>query len=362
MKKTGAQILCESLVREGVEVMFGFPGGAVLPLYDTFPEYPKIRHILVRHEQAAAHAADAYARATGVASVRSGFHPLDEEGLRRRGQFGLTRRQQFQIVRQHLRLVPSVFCIARRRPIPLVLHEPVRTATSPPANYPATRSARLEPDEYSALRAVAARREVSSNDLLIHALFLALADWQSRNGEGHSEAWRRIWIPVNLRTLAQRRLPAANITSIVFLDRHSRDLAEPDRLMAGIHREMQAVKDLRIGMFLVNSMRVLKFVTGSVRAMVRDDRCAATCVLSNMGAPFAHAQTAKRDGRILLGEAVLEDVEMIAPLRPYTCANLCVFEYAGRLWFTLHYDPRPLTEAQAEDLLQTFLRYVRAGS
>ena len=69
MKKTGAQILCESLVREGVDVMFGFPGGAVLPLYDTLPQYPKIRHILVRHEQGAAHAADGYARATGKAGV-----------------------------------------------------------------------------------------------------------------------------------------------------------------------------------------------------------------------------------------------------------------------------------------------------
>ena len=69
MKKTGAQILCESLLKEGVEVMFGFPGGAVLPLYDTLPQFPKLRHILVRHEQGAAHAADGYARATGKAGV-----------------------------------------------------------------------------------------------------------------------------------------------------------------------------------------------------------------------------------------------------------------------------------------------------
>ena len=69
MKKSGAQILCESLVKEGVEVIFGFPGGAVLPLYDTLPQYPQLRHILVRHEQGAAHAADAYARVTGKAGV-----------------------------------------------------------------------------------------------------------------------------------------------------------------------------------------------------------------------------------------------------------------------------------------------------
>ena len=69
MKMTGAQILCESLVREGVEVIFGFPGGAVLPLYDTLPQYPQLRHILVRHEQGAAHAADGYARVTGKVGV-----------------------------------------------------------------------------------------------------------------------------------------------------------------------------------------------------------------------------------------------------------------------------------------------------
>ncbi|MBN2186689.1 MAG: biosynthetic-type acetolactate synthase large subunit [Dehalococcoidia bacterium] len=69
MKKTGAQILCESLVREGVEVIFGILGGTILTIYDTLPEYPQLRHILVRHEQGAAHAADGYARARHKAGV-----------------------------------------------------------------------------------------------------------------------------------------------------------------------------------------------------------------------------------------------------------------------------------------------------
>jgi acetolactate synthase-1/2/3 large subunit len=69
MKLTGAQILCESLLKEGVEVIFGIPGGALLPFYDTLPQYPKLRHILCRHEQGAAHAADGYARATGRLGV-----------------------------------------------------------------------------------------------------------------------------------------------------------------------------------------------------------------------------------------------------------------------------------------------------
>ena len=65
---TGAEILWECLVREGVEVVFGYPGGAIMPVYDAMLDYP-IHHVLVRHEQGAAHMADGYARSTGRVGV-----------------------------------------------------------------------------------------------------------------------------------------------------------------------------------------------------------------------------------------------------------------------------------------------------
>jgi acetolactate synthase-1/2/3 large subunit len=66
---TGAEIVMECLLREGVNVMFGYPGGAILPTYDAMTKYPQIHHVLVRHEQGAAHMADGYARATGRVGV-----------------------------------------------------------------------------------------------------------------------------------------------------------------------------------------------------------------------------------------------------------------------------------------------------
>ncbi len=66
---SGSQILCRTLVEEGVSLLFGYPGGAIMPFYHALPEYPELRHVLVRHEQAAAHAADGYARATGRPGV-----------------------------------------------------------------------------------------------------------------------------------------------------------------------------------------------------------------------------------------------------------------------------------------------------
>ncbi|MCX5686391.1 MAG: biosynthetic-type acetolactate synthase large subunit [Candidatus Omnitrophica bacterium] len=68
MKMTGAQILIESLKKEGVEVIFGYPGGQILPVFDKLYDAP-IKFILTRHEQGAAHAADGYARATGKVGV-----------------------------------------------------------------------------------------------------------------------------------------------------------------------------------------------------------------------------------------------------------------------------------------------------
>ncbi len=66
---TGSEIICEALLHEGVKLMYGYPGGAIMPFYDALTSYPALHHVLVRHEQAAAHAADGYARATGNVGV-----------------------------------------------------------------------------------------------------------------------------------------------------------------------------------------------------------------------------------------------------------------------------------------------------
>ena len=69
MKRTGAQIIWECLIKEGVEVVFGYPGGTILPAYDAMLDYPSVHHVLVRHEQGGTHMADGYARASGKVGV-----------------------------------------------------------------------------------------------------------------------------------------------------------------------------------------------------------------------------------------------------------------------------------------------------
>jgi acetolactate synthase-1/2/3 large subunit len=69
MERSGAKVVMEALVRHGIDTIFGYPGGVVLPLYDEMLNWPQVRHVLVRHEQGAAHMADGYARATGRVGV-----------------------------------------------------------------------------------------------------------------------------------------------------------------------------------------------------------------------------------------------------------------------------------------------------
>ena len=66
---TGAEIVFKCLEDQGVEVIFGYPGGAVLPIYDELKNFSSVKHFLVRHEQGAGHAAEGYARSTGKAGV-----------------------------------------------------------------------------------------------------------------------------------------------------------------------------------------------------------------------------------------------------------------------------------------------------
>ena len=70
--RIGADALMEALILQGADTLFSYPGGVILPIYDILGDYPEIRHILVRHEQGGAHAADGYARASGRVGVCMG--------------------------------------------------------------------------------------------------------------------------------------------------------------------------------------------------------------------------------------------------------------------------------------------------
>jgi len=302
----------------------------------------------------------AYALAAGMRSHRLQLPPLDPARLTQRGAYGLNFRKLVKLLPRHIGEVRSVRQFFARKPSPLLPHRVPPDDDPPPAGFPATRTHTFTVAETVALYETARRRGVTVNDLLACDIFLALAEWRARHGGADDDAWLRMMVPVDLRSSADRLLPAANVVGSTFLDRRGGDFADPGRLLAGIAAELQDTKDHRLGLIFIYSLSALGLLPGGLKRNARRDACSVSSIFSNMGKVLRRLPLPRDNGRHVVGGAILERIEGVAPIRPYNCATFLATEYAGRLTMTLHYDPRPVGPAQADDLAATFARRVQS--
>jgi hypothetical protein len=96
--------------------------------------------------------------------------------------------------------------------------------------------------------------------------------------------------------------------------------------------------------------------------MCRASRCLSTAVFTNLGVLFNHCPLADGRGRVVADDLVLQDMDLLPPLRPLTCVSFTAWSYAGRLCFTLHYDARVLTAPEARELLDDFVARVHQSA
>jgi hypothetical protein len=192
--------------------------------------------------------------------------------------------------------------------------------------------------------------------------FLAIYAWKKRHYPRPSDGWLRLCVPTNLRTEEHRQLPAANVVSMAFVERREKDLANADRLLLGVHREMALIKRLHLGQAFVVGMGLVERLPHKFLHAIFRGRCWASGVLSNLGVVMADSALPKRgDGRLEVDGVVLEKIDALAPLRVATQAAFTAFTYAGRLSLTLHYDSRAIEQAQAEDLLDTYVQHLQSS-
>ena len=200
------------------------------------------------------------------------------------------------------------------------------------------------------------------NDLLARDLFLAIEDSAPPTCPRQMSDWLRLTVPINLRTAADRDMPAANVISMVFLDRLPRDMADGRQLLQGIHTEMGRIKRLGLGLTFVLSLWAVRRLPGGLPRMVRPARCSATCLLSNLGPVLADGPLPRQGGQIALGRGGPRNDRRRGPFAALTYTAFSVFSYAGRLGITLHYDPRAFTSAAAGELLEAYARRVRQSA
>jgi len=303
-----------------------------------------------------------YALKTGTLAGGSTLRQLEPERLRHRGKFGLTAWKYLKIQHQQIQSPFGAWDFFAHTPVPVVPHRPRSAAAPPPLSFPATVSRELTAEQFGALRALARRQNVTVNDILTRDLFVALGRWKTLYAPCHALDRLRVSIPVNLRKPDDYRMPAANVVSMVFLDRRPKDLADTERLLWGIHRQMDHIKQTGLKLTFVLCLRAVQSLPGGIARLAAVDRCSATGVLTNLGMLLEHVPLPQLDGKLALDGAVLEGLDIVAPLRPYTCVAFAVFTYAGRLGITLHYDPHPLDARAASSLMDMYVEQVLSSA
>jgi hypothetical protein len=315
----------------------------------------------------------AYALASGgrFAAQPSPLHDAGETparqsaafaALKRRNRFGMGLWKRLAVVPRQVLGLPRIWRFLARSPVPLVDYQAPGDNDPTPAEFPAVGCHRLEREETSALMAAAKGMGLTVNDVLIGSLFLAVHEWRLRHAPAADDPWLRLMVPVDLRTEADEDLSATNVVSAVFLTRRSSACEDTGRLIPGIRREMRQVKRHKRAYILLWSLWLRQWLPGGLARASRGDRCHATAILTNVGKALVDCPLPRDAGRIVAGDVVLETVDFIAPIRPYTCATLAVCTYAGRLAVNLQYDPAALSAPQSGELLESFVHQINQFS
>jgi hypothetical protein len=200
---------------------------------------------------------------------------------------------------------------------------------------------------------------VTVNDLLLRDLFLAMGQWREKWVMPSDRPWMRISMPMNLRTEQLQKMPAANAVTMLFLDRRESEFSDPEQLLQGIHRETYWIKRTEQKHFLLLTLRIRKLLPGGIGRELKLKKCRATSVLSNLGNVFKSFPH-RSDGRLVVGNSVLETIDAAPPIRSGTLVSLSALTYAGRLRLILRYDSKNITKEQANDLLVMFFTLLKS--
>jgi hypothetical protein len=293
----------------------------------------------------------------------------DEGLLPRRGTYGLTARKLLAMLPAQLSGLIGAGQFLFRQPVPLLASgesscrdskNASRHAECDEYNPPSVRTGRIEADVLRRLSAAAKEQQVTVNDWLLRDFFLAVDDFRRRHESPRETDWLRFSVPINLRQQEDARLSAANVVSMVFLDRNARQIADPASLLRGIHDEMDLIRRRQLGLTFIWSLHALRALPGGLAGRVGNGRCEATCVVSNLGRALADCPLPARGGKLVAGNLLLEGIEFFGPVREGTAAIVAFVFYAGELQICVRYDSGRITAGQADDLLTTYLQTIRA--
>jgi NRPS condensation-like uncharacterized protein len=301
-------------------------------------------------------------------SVQKGFltseifpprEPADPVLLQHRGNYGQTFGTFFRNLPRQIWGLERARTFLFNRIVSLVTQKPDLSKSLPPAGYPAIFRRELSEDETKKVRTFAKSEKVTINDFLLRSVFLTMNDWrQQEKTDGH-EGRLRVAVPTNLRTPKDYLMPAANIVSMVFLDRKPNCIRNDLSFLQKIHREMRHIKNCNLGLALIYGLTVYRKLFGSYKKMINQNRCWTTATVSNLGLLFHQTPCPCRNNHLLFDkELELLEIHSVPPIRPQTVLGVCASSYANRLTIDMQYDSELLNTTQAKKLFDLLIDYL----
>jgi hypothetical protein len=298
----------------------------------------------------------AYAKAPGWLPQHSSNVSAGRSLHRARGRLGLN---FLEMGRRLCSEIPRIASFFLTTPLPVVGRLSAKADTRALADFPGLLSHSFEETESGQICSMAKRNKVTVNDLLLRDLFVTLDGWNRLHTPGRYAGSLRISMPMNLRPSADMSMPAVNAMSMVFLDRHSSGIADPETLLHGIQAETQAMKQGHLGLTLLWVLRIVGAFPGGLKALLGGIRCLNSSVLSNLGIMFADSPLRGPGDLVVANDIILESVEFFPPVRPLTHASFGVVSYGKRLVVGMNYDRLTLTSEDAHELLGAFAGQVK---
>jgi hypothetical protein len=222
-------------------------------------------------------------------------------------------------------------------------------------NWPVMRSADIDAVTTGNARRAARQKGVSLNDWLAGCLFEAVFSWLEKHGSGDEAKYVRLIVPINLRSKVDRKMPAANRTTLVQLDRCRTDTMPRVRLMQGIAYELGLIRSWKLDRLFLIAMRVVGCSNFLMRRSARWNKCRATTLLTNLGKPLLGLGLEQDSDQCLkTGNLVLTSMDLVPPVKNGMPVSFAVHQYRKCLRISMQYDSAALSEPAAMEILHEF--------
>lgn len=284
---------------------------------------------------------------------------VDSGLLNSRGNHGFRTWKFFKKIPRQLIGLLGVWEFLRNRPVTLKpTSKPCTSKRS--TNRAQTQSAEtqnltgletIEVGSVDEIRELASGENATTNDVVLHNIFVGVANWRREFQYGSDNDLLRIMVPMNLRTIRDRYLPAANKASLVSLDRKQEKCVAGKELLDSIRFQMGVIQKNELGFTFLHMLRLYRWMPGGLRRIAQKDRVGSTVLVTNLGEPFKRISLPKDEqGKVIVGDLRLDGFDLIAPLRPNTHAAFAIFRYAGKLMISLTYNQRIISKDEASRL------------